>query len=252
MKYLLARDYGELSRLAADLVCAAVAGKPDLVLGLPTGSTPVGLYAELVARSRAGAVDLRRVTTFNLDEYRGLGRDHPASYWQFMQEHLFRHVPINPERIHIPRGDAPDPAAECQAYEAAIAAAGGIDLQVLGIGGNGHIGFNEPGAPPDSLTRVVDLTPETVAANARFFPSPGAVPQQALSMGIRTILQARRILLLASGQAKAAALAAALTGPVTPAVPASALQQHRDVTVIMDAAAARLLPAPAGARRPRP
>lgn len=249
MKTLIVRDYGELSRLAADLVAAALAAQPDAVLGLATGSTPVGLYAELIARSRAGTVDLRQVSTFNLDEYLGLGRDHPASYWQFMQKHLFRHVPVAPERIHMPHGDAPDPAAECRAYEAAIAAAGGIDLQVLGIGGNGHIGFNEPGAPFASVTRVVDLTTETIAANARFFPRPEDVPRQALSMGIHSIMQARRILLLASGGGKAAAVAASLTGPVTPAVPASVLQHHPDVTVIMDAAAAGRLPQPAGSPR---
>lgn len=249
MQQLIARDYRELSRLAADRVSAVVAEKPAAVLGLATGSTPIGLYAELVARSRAGELDLRQVTTFNLDEYLGLPRTHPASYWQFMQAHLFRHVPVRAERIHLPRGDAPDPEAECRAYEAAIAAAGGIDLQVLGIGGNGHIGFNEPGAPFDSVTRVVDLTAETRAANARFFARPDEVPRQAISMGIRTIMQARRILLLASGEGKAAAVAAALTGPVTTAVPASVLQRHPDVTVIMDAAAAGLLPAAAGSGR---
>ncbi len=245
MKRRVVRDYAELSRLAADEVGNMVRQQPSAVLGLATGSTPVGLYRNLVSRSQAGTLDLQRIVTFNLDEYLGLARNHPASYWQFMQEHLFRHVSVPENHIHMPHGDAPDPEAECLAYEAAIARAGGIDLQILGIGGNGHIGFNEPGAPFDSVTRVVRLAPETIAANARFFPRMADVPQYAISMGIHTIMQARRILLLASGDTKAQTVATTLTGPVTPAVPASALQNHPDTLVIMDAAAAQLLPAPA-------
>lgn len=239
MKVRIVPDYQAMSRLAADLVCRQVALRPDSVLGLATGSTPEGLYAELVGRVRAGALDLSQVTTFNLDEYLGLARGHETSYWTYMQRHLFGHVVVR--RYYIPRGDAPDAEAECRRYEEAIREAGGIDLQILGIGRNGHIGFNEPGSPFGGGTRVVDLTADTIAANARFFASAEEVPRQAISMGIRTIMTARSILLLASGAEKAGAVAAAVHGPVTEEVPASVLQLHPDVTLLVDELAAALL-----------
>lgn len=239
MKVIITTDYASMSRLAADRVAEQVARRDGSVLGLATGSTPEGLYAELVARVHQGFLDLSRVTTFNLDEYLGVPREHEASYHCYMQRHLFHHVKV--AAFHIPDGSARDPAAECQRYEAAIRAMGGIDLQILGIGRNGHIGFNEPGSPFGEGTRVVDLTPDTITANARFFDALETVPRKALSMGIRTIMSARSILLLANGSSKAEAVAAAVHGPVTEALPASVLQLHPDAILIVDAAAAALL-----------
>jgi glucosamine-6-phosphate deaminase len=226
-----------LGREAARRVAAAVAAKPGLVLGLAAGATPVPLYRELVRRHRAG-LDLSRLTTFNLDEFCGLAAADPRSFRHFTALHL-----LDPIGLPAARRHAPDPAAPCAAYEAAIAAAGGIDLQILGIGRNGHIGFNEPGSDLASRTRRVALAPATIAASAAAFGSEAAVPREGVTLGIGTILAARRILLLASGAAKAPAVAAALEGPVTADVPASALQRHADVTVLLDAAAAACLAA---------
>jgi glucosamine-6-phosphate deaminase len=217
--------------------------KPDIVLGLATGGTPVGMYEELVRRHREDGVDFSRVTSFNLDEYVGLPASHPQSYRTYMYIHLFEKINIDEKRTHIPRGDAPDLAAECERYEREIVRAGGIDVQVLGIGTNGHIGFNEPGSTAETTTRVVQLTKSTVEANARYFDSAQAVPTQAVSMGIRNILAAKRILLLASGQSKAEAVQRMLEGEITPELPASLLRHHGDVTVILDRQAASLLPA---------
>lgn len=229
-------DNDALSQAAARLFQVQLTANPGLVVGLPTGGTPLGFYRQVVERQ----LDLSHSTAFNLDEYVGLSPDHPQSYASYMRENLLRHLPVG--AWHIPNGQAADLEAECQRYEAAISAAGGLDLVFLGIGHNGHIGFNEPGTPLDARTRVVRLTETTRAANARFFPSPAEVPTQAISMGIKTILSARQVVLLASGRGKAEALLAAVTGPVTPAVPASALQTHPNVVVLVDAAAARLLP----------
>lgn len=241
MKLISARDYLHMSQVAADLITELVSEKPDAVLGLATGSTPEGLYAELVARVRRGDLDLSQVHTFNLDEYRGVPAGHAVSYHTFMRQHLFDHVTV--AGWQVPDGNAVDPEAECHRYEAAIAAAGGIDLQVLGIGRNGHIGFNEPGSPFGGGTRVVNLAADTIAANARFFESATDVPRQAVSMGIRTIMTARRLLLLASGEEKAQAVAAAVQGPVSEDMPASILQLHPDVTLVVDEAAGALLKA---------
>lgn len=243
MELVIVDSYRELSLRAAAHVAALLRRKPNAVLGLATGSTPVGLYQELVRLHRQEGLDFSRVTTFNLDEYWGLPDDHPASYHRFMQENLFGLVNLRPENTHIPSGTAENMEAECERYEEAIRRAGGIDLQILGIGQNGHIGFNEPGTPFTSRTRVVDLTEDTRRANARFFPSLEEVPRRAVTMGIATIMEAREILLLASGKEKAAALAAAVEGEVTPEVPASVLQTHPRVTVLADRAAA------AGTRR---
>lgn len=233
MQWIHAADYAQMSLKAADLVAVVMQETNGCVLGLPTGKTPVGLYRQLVARR----LDWRRVRTFNLDEYVGLSPGHQASFHSFMRYHLFAQCPL-PPIWEIPDGCAPDLLAECARYEAAVTAAGPIDLLILGLGRNGHIGFNEPGSPLDSATRVVELSAETRRVNQRHFPADEAVPARAITMGIGTILKAQRILLLASGVEKAAALSAALSGPLTPAVPASALQLHQNVTVLVDAAAA--------------
>ena len=243
MKLCVVEDYQAMSKMAADFLVREVNRKPDIVLGLATGGTPVGMYEELVRRHREDGVDFSRVTSFNLDEYVGLPASHPQSYRTYMYTHLFEKINIDEKRTHIPRGDAPDLAAECERYEREIVRAGGIDVQVLGIGTNGHIGFNEPGSTAETTTRVVQLTKSTVEANARYFDSPQAVPTQAVSMGIRNILAAKRILLLASGQSKAEAVQRMLEGEITPELPASLLRHHGDVTVILDRQAASLLPA---------
>jgi glucosamine-6-phosphate deaminase len=225
-----------------DLLIEQLTSAPATVLGLPTGATPHLVYALLVASFRAGRCDWRAITTFNLDEYRGLGRDHPQSFAQYMRRELFDHVNCPAASIHIPDGLAIDPQREASSYEAAIAAAGGMDLLLLGLGGNAHIGFNEPGSPHDSLTRLVALAPNTIARNARYFPKGMSLPTHAMTMGIGTILRARRLVLLVTGEAKAEALKASIHGPVSEAVPGSALQRHDDVLVVADEAAASALP----------
>lgn len=229
----------EFDRAAADWLCARLERPGEVVLGLATGSSPVGLYRELVRRYREGAISFARARTFNLDEYVGLGADHPQSYARFMRERLFDHVDMDLERAHIPDGKAADPEAEARRYEALLQRFGPIDAQILGIGTNGHIGFNEPGTPFSARTHVVTLAEETRRSNARFFASIDEVPRQAITMGIANILEAREILLLARGEAKAEALAKAFCEPPTPAVPASALQNHSSVTLLLDRAAAK-------------
>jgi len=226
---------------AARIVEKLVRTRPEAVLGLATGSTPLGLYGELIRRHREHGLDFSRVTTFNLDEYVGLGAGHPASYHTFMHEHLFGAINVPAGRIHIPDGKAADIPAACEAYEKAIVAAGGIDLQVLGIGHDGHIGFNEPSSSLASRTRLKTLTQKTIDANQRFFTSAEEVPRHVITMGVGTILEARVCLLLAFGESKADAVAAMVEGPLTASCPASALQWHPRTTVIVDeAAAARL------------
>jgi glucosamine-6-phosphate deaminase len=231
-------DAQATARAAAERIAVAVARRPRLVLGLATGETMRPLYAALVALQRAGHLDLSGVTTFNLDEYLGVPPEHPASFHAFMREALFDHVPL--AAAHLPRGDAADPAAEAARYEAAIAAAGGIDLQVLGIGRNGHLAFNEPGSGFASRTRVTTLAETTRIANAAAF-APLPVPQRAITLGLGTILEARACLLIANGAAKAEAIAATVEGPVDPACPASVLQRHPDVTLLLDREAAGAL-----------
>ncbi|MEJ8543725.1 glucosamine-6-phosphate deaminase [Brevibacillus borstelensis] len=243
MKWKIVQNYEELSAEAARLVAEQVKAKPDSVLGLATGSTPVGMYKELARLHRIENLDLSRIMTFNLDEYVGLSADHPQSYHVYMRDNFFRHVNLLPEHTHIPSGDASDLTMECTRYEQAIKDAGGIDVQILGIGGNGHIGFNEPGSEADSRTRVVQLAQRTIEDNARFFSSIEEVPKAAVSMGIQTILDARKIVLLASGQSKAEAVHRMLEEEPTPDVPASLLQRHPDVVVIMDRPAASRLSA---------
>ena len=226
-----------VAQQAAQFVIERINAKPAAVLGLPTGGTPLGMYAELAKAVREKRVDMRDITTFNLYEYCGLPPGDPQSYDVFMRSNFYMPCGLNPPQSHIPNGNAADPDAEALAYDAAIRAAGGIDLQVLGIGHNGHIGFNEPGTPPDSRTQAVQLTDKTRQANARFFSTIDDVPTRAITMGIGTILEAREILLLVNGADKAEILAATLRGPVTPDNPASFLQNHPCVTVIADAAA---------------
>lgn len=238
---IVAPTYEEMSRVAADIIAGAVREKPSCVLGLATGTTPIGLYAELVRMHRDEGLSFADVTTFNLDEYVGLEGTHPQSYRWFMRHHLFDHVDIDLARTHTPDVACPDEAEASRAYEKAIEDAGGVDLQLLGIGQNGHIGFNEPADDFPKATHTVTLTPSTREANSRLFASLDEVPRQARTMGIGTIMRARRILLVANGSAKAAIVRDALEGPVTPRVPASILQFHPDVTVVCDAEAGVLL-----------
>jgi glucosamine-6-phosphate deaminase len=239
--------YPNEDRLAADLaarIAGALRRTPRLVLGLPTGRTPVALYRELVRLAREGRVDFSQATTFNLDEFLGIPPTAPGSYRQFMDAHLFRHVNIDPARVHVLDGSAPDPEGECARYEQAILSAGGIDLQVLGIGRNGHIGFNEPAPALAARTHRVQLLAESRASNADLFGGDvEQVPREALSMGMATILHARAIVLVATGGAKASCVRAMVAGPLTTRLPASFLQVHPDVTVMLDeAAAAELSP----------
>jgi glucosamine-6-phosphate deaminase len=242
MLVILKRDDEEISRQAAQLIASAVHRKPALVLGLATGSTMVGVYRHLVALHKQGTLDFSRVVTFNLDEYLGLPSAHPRSFHHFMHENLFAHVNVNPRNIHIPDGTIRGNFDQyCASYEDAIRNAGGIDLQLLGIGRNGHIGFNEPTSSLASRTRLKVLSRETMDDNAKFFSPVEESPRCAITMGIGTILDARKVLLLAAGAAKAAAVAKAIEGAITAAVSASALQLHPDVTFIIDDAAASQL-----------
>ena len=237
MRIIRAKDYEEMSRKAAAVLAAQVTVKPDCVLGLATGSTPIGTYDCLAQWCKEGVLDFSKVSTVNLDEYRGLDHENDQSYYYFMHENLFKHVNINMADTNIPNGMEPDSEKECLRYEQVIADLGGIDLQLLGLGHNGHIGFNEPDDTFAKITHCVDLTPSTIEANKRFFASADDVPRQAYTMGIGTIMQARRILLIVSGKDKAQILCDVINGPITPRVPASVLQLHRDVTVIADEAA---------------
>lgn len=241
MKIYAAKDYNDLSRKAANIISAQVILKPNAVLGLATGSTPVGAYKQMIEWHKKGDLDFSRVRSVNLDEYKGLSGDHDQSYRYFMNHNLFDHVNIDKANTNVPNGLAEDPAAECRRYDQVIRDMGGIDLQLLGIGGNGHIGFNEPCDVFEKGTHVVTLTEETRKSNARFFSSIDEVPTHALTMGIQGIMSAGKILLLASGEARAKAVYDSCFGPVVPGVPASVLQLHRDVIVIADEAALTLV-----------
>jgi glucosamine-6-phosphate deaminase len=241
IKVLITKNYDELSKKAAEIIADAIRNKPDLILGLATGGTPVGCYRELIRMHKEEGLDFSRVVTFNLDEYVGLPPTHPQSYRYFMNENLFNHVNIRMENTHLPNGMSDDLQKTCKEFEEAIKAAGGIDLQLLGIGTNSHIAFNEPGSPFNSRTRVVKISEQTRRDNARFFRSIDEVPRQAISMGIGTIMEARKIVLLASGAGKADAVAKSIKGPITEDVPASILQRHPDCTFILDEAAASKL-----------
>ncbi|MBO4309081.1 MAG: glucosamine-6-phosphate deaminase [Clostridia bacterium] len=232
MKIISVESYRKLSRFGANLIAAQIAVKPRSVLGLATGSSPVGIYRDLIDRYRAGELDFSEVTSINLDEYIGLSPDHPQSYRRFMQENLFDHVNIDPARTFVPNGLAPDLDAECEAYDKRISDLGGIDLQLLGIGLDGHIGFNEPSDAFMKPTHVAELHQSTITANSRFFANEDEVPRRAISMGVGGIMQARKILLVANGIAKRTIVDRAFNGPITPRIPASILQLHPDVTVI--------------------
>ncbi|MCK0150102.1 glucosamine-6-phosphate deaminase [Marivita sp. S6314] len=241
MKVLILPDQQTAITRAADIVADTVTKQPDAVLGLATGGTMVPLYSELAQRHREAGLSFAQTTSFNLDEYIGLSPDHPCSYHHFMQETFFDHVDIDPSRTHLPKGDAPDPRIASDAYEALIAKAGGIDLQLLGIGQNGHIGFNEPTASLGSRTRVKTLTHSTRQANQRYFASFDETPKYAITTGVATILESRMCLLIATGEAKAKAVADMIEGPLTAVCPASALQLHARATIVLDEAAAGAL-----------
>lgn len=238
MEIIIQKEAAQASKLVAAFIEHELRRKASLVLGLATGSSPVMLYQELIRRHRDNGLDFSQATTFNLDEYLGLPPDHPGSYRRFMQEQLFNQINIPPEHTHLPDGLAADVDMHCRLYEAHIKAAGGIDIQVLGIGSDGHIGFNEPSSSLASRTRTKTLTSLTRRDNARFFKDPGDVPVECITMGIGTILESRVCLLMAFGEHKAAAVAGAFEGPVTTMNPASALQLHRDVRIFLDQAAA--------------
>ena len=238
---IIAKDPAEVGKLAADIFQEIVAAKPNCVLGLATGSTPLPLYRELIEREKAGKINFSQVRSANLDEYKGLSGDHPQSYRYFMNENLFNHISINPANTMVPDGLAEDVEAMCADYEAKIEALGGVDIQLLGIGHDGHIGFNEPCDYFPAATHEVELEEITRQANKRFFDSIDEVPTAAYTMGIGTVMAARKVLLLATGKDKAEIIQKSFFGPVTPMVPASILQFHPDVTVIVDEAAASLI-----------
>jgi len=235
-------DERALAKQEAERIAAALAAKPDLVLGLPTGRTPVRLYHELGVLASQGRVDFSRATTFNLDEFLGIPWSHPGSYRTFMEQHLFSRVNIAPERIQFLNGAAPDPEAECRRYDDAVESVGGIDLQLLGIGTNGHIGFNEPARELAGRSHRVTLKASTRRSNAALFGGDlSSVPMEALSMGMATILHGKQLVLLATGKSKARCIERLVNGPLTTKMPASFLQLHRDVELVLDQAAAELL-----------
>ena len=242
VKIIRTKDYADMSRKAANIISAQVIMKPNCVLGLATGGTPVGTYEKLVERYNEGDLDFSEVTSVNLDEYRGLPKEHPESYWSFMHRNLFDKVNIDPAKINLPDGTNPDAEDACAKYNQIIHAVGGIDLQLLGIGHDGHIGFNEPGEAFELETHCVDLTPATIEANKRFFDgNEDLVPKQAYTMGIRTIMQARKVLMVVNGAGKAEIVKKAFFGPVTPEVPASILQLHPDFILVGDEEALSLI-----------
>lgn len=241
MRVIITKDYNEMSRKAAKIIAEQIRRKPNSVLGLATGSTPLGAYKELIRIHKEEDLDFSKIITFNLDEYYGLAPTHPQSYHYFMFENLFNHININPKNVHIPDGLAKDVEVFCEQYEAEIKKVGGIDLQLLGIGRDGHIAFNEPGSPLMGRTRQVALAEETIKDNARFFKSEEEVPRLAITMGCGTIMEAKKLILLANGEGKADAVAATIEGPITSQITASILQMHPNVTIIIDEAAASKL-----------
>ena len=231
------KDYYDVSRKAANIMSAQIIMKPRAVLGLATGSTPVGMYKQLIEWYKKGDLDFSQITSVNLDEYKGLSGENDQSYRYFMNTNLFDHVNIDKTKTYVPNGLEEDSDKACADYNEIIRSVGGIDIQLLGIGGNGHIGFNEPGEAFEKETHCVDLTESTIKANARFFESMDEVPKQAYTMGIKSIMMAKKILIVANGEGKADIVARAFWGPVTPDVPASILQMHPNVTVVCDEAA---------------
>ncbi|MCH4193221.1 MAG: glucosamine-6-phosphate deaminase [Butyrivibrio sp.] len=241
MRIIKAKDYNAMSRMAANIISAQIIMNSKCVLGLATGSTPLGIYQQLIEWYTKGDLDFSEVTTINLDEYRGLGPDNDQSYRYFMNTNLFDHVNIRKEYTYVPNGLEPDRDKACSSYNERIRACGGIDLQLLGLGNNGHIGFNEPEDAFEKETHCVKLSESTILANARFFDNQAEVPREAYTMGIKSIMQARKIVVVVSGEGKAEIVKKAFTGPVTPMVPASVLQLHNDVTLVGDEPALSLL-----------
>ena len=241
MEVIIKETPEEMSKLSAELIAEVIRRKPRAVLGLATGSTPLGTYKELIRLHKEEGLDFSRVVTFNLDEYVGLAHEHPQSYHYFMWENLFKHININAKNVHIPDGTAKDIPAFCRWYEEQIVKAGGLDLQLLGIGGNGHIAFNEPGSSLGSRTRVKTLDEKTRQDNARFFRNMNEVPKYAITMGIGTIMDARQLVMLANGAGKTEAIAKTCEGPITAIVPATIVQLHPKATIIVDKAASTKL-----------
>lgn len=241
MQIKVCKDYDEMSTLAGQYIASQMADKENYVLGLATGSTPLGTYRVLIEKNKRGEIDFANVKSFNLDEYIGLSKDHEQSFSYFMFDNLFNHINIKEENAHVPSGIEEDNLSYCKQYDKAILEAGGINLQLLGIGSNGHIGFNEPSDSFSKGTQVLDLTESTIKDNSRFFDSIDEVPTKAITMGIETIIGARKILVIASGKNKARAVYDAIKGPVDPKMPASILQKHKDVLFIIDEEAASLL-----------
>ncbi|MBQ4109903.1 MAG: glucosamine-6-phosphate deaminase [Clostridia bacterium] len=234
MRVIICENYEEMSKQAAKLVISQVTLKPESILGLATGSTPIGMYDKLIEANKAGEVDFSKVTTFNLDEYYPLSADNDQSYHYFMNEHLFSKTNIPFERTHVPDGEAANPEKECEEYDKKIEAAGGIDLQILGIGQNGHIGFNEPDKNLIAGTHLTELTDSTIEANSRFFEKKEDVPTKALTMGIASILKSKKIIIMANGAAKHEVVSALMTPDITTDIPATMLKIHSDVVVICD------------------
>lgn len=241
MRIIVVDNYEEMSKKAAAMVASQVILKPDSVLGLATGDTPIGMYKEIINIYKNQKMDFSKVRTFNLDEYYGLNRENPQSYYYYMINNLFNHVNIDKNNINIPNGMADNIEIECKEYERKIDKAGGIDLQILGIGVNGHIGFNEPNISFESETHLVNLNEKTIESNSRFFSSKEEVPTKAISMGIKSIIHSKKIILLACGSAKSDAVSKTINGKINPNIPASILQLHRDVVVIIDKEAASKL-----------
>jgi glucosamine-6-phosphate deaminase len=241
MKLIITKNYEELSKKAADEMADIIKSNPKAILGLATGGSPMGMYKELIKMNKEGKVDFSNVTTVNLDEYIGLSGDHPQSYRYFMNENLFNHINIDKTNTYVPNGLAKNIEEECKEYDARITELGGTDVQLLGIGNNGHIAFNEPDNELLSGTHLTKLTEDTIKANARFFESIDEVPTQALSMGLGGIMRSKKIIVIASGESKAEAVKAMVSGKISTNMPASMLQMHRNVTVIVDEAAAKLL-----------
>ncbi len=241
MKIYQVQNYEEMSRKAANLISAQIIMKPDCVLGLATGSTPIGIYNQLTEWYKKGDLDFSQVKSVNLDEYKGLHNEHKQSYHYFMNHNFFYQINIDKENVYLPDGMADDATAECERYDQVISTLGGVDLQLLGLGHNGHIGFNEPGEVFEKGTHCVSLSQSTIQANSRLFEEGEEVPRYAFTMGIKSIMQAKKILLVVSGEDKAEILHKVVCGPITPLVPASILQMHNDCTVVADEAALKYL-----------
>ena len=241
MRIIVCENYEEVSKKAAQMILSQVTLKPNSVLGLATGSTPIGMYENLVKFNKKGDIDFSEVRTFNLDEYYNLPKNNTQSYHYFMHKNLFDHININPANVHIPNGMTDDVNAECKRYDELIKEADGVDIQVLGIGNNAHIGFNEPTISFEKGTHLVELEESTIEANSRFFDNIGDVPKKAITMGIGSIFKSRKIMLIATGENKAEAIYNTVYGKVVPEVPASILQFHSDIVLILDKEAAKLL-----------